>query len=73
MTNPIVLSGARNGNSSTISWTAIPLTYSYNVLASPYVAGPYAPIATGLKFSTSAASYTDVNNASSQFYRVTTP
>ena len=73
MTNPIVLSGARAGTSSTISWTAVPYTYSYNVLASPNVAGPYAPIATALKFSTSAASYTDVNNASSQYYRVTTP
>jgi hypothetical protein len=73
MTNPIVLSGARNGTSSTISWTAVPQTYSYNVLASSNVAGPYTPIATGLRFSTPAASYVDVHGANRQFYRVSTP
>lgn len=73
MTSPIVVSVTRSGTSSTISWTAVPQTYSYNVLASANVNGPYTPIATGLKFSTSAASYVDVNNADRQFYRVTTP
>ena len=73
MTNLIVLSGARDGTSSTISWTAVPQTYSYTVLASSDVAGPYTAIATGLKFSTPAASFVDVNNANRQFYRVTTP
>jgi hypothetical protein len=73
VTNPIVISVARAGTSSTINWTAVPYTYSYSVLAASTVTGPYTAIATGLNFSTPAASYVDVDNANSQYYRVTTP
>jgi hypothetical protein len=70
----VSISTAHTGNSTTLSWTAVPYNYSYSVSASTSVLGPYAPLATGLVFTNSNGTYKD--NAASgpqKFYRVTTP
>jgi hypothetical protein len=68
------ISIVRSGADNTLSWSAIPQTDTYTVLAASQVVGPYNPIATGLKFSTTAGTYTDVGAGDDQkFYRVTTP
>jgi len=63
-----------SGSSATINWLALPQTTSYSVLAAGQVTGPYLPLATGLKFSDTAGTYTD-NSATGdrKFYRVTIP
>lgn len=68
-----VLSASRSGNSTTIRWTAVPYSYSYSVLSSTNVAGPYLRAAGGLTFTNTTGSYTDTNNTSQKYYRVTTP
>ena len=63
-----------SGNTSTITWTAVPYDYSYSVWAATVVDGPYTKIASGLTFTSALGSYTDTNAGGSQkFYRVTTP
>lgn len=70
----VTLTASHSGNSSTLTWTAVPYNYSYSVLASADVTGPYLPIATGLTFTDTAGTYTDVNAAGSlKFYRVVSP
>lgn len=73
VTSPLTLNIARSGNTSTITWTAVPQTYSYSVLAATDVAGPYTAIASNLKFSTTSGSYQDTDAANHKYYRVTSP
>jgi hypothetical protein len=68
------------GSDVVLTWTAVPYTidtrgaYSYTVLASPDVVGPYLPLAS-LAFSTSAASFTHTNalSGTQMFYRISSP
>jgi hypothetical protein len=68
------------GSDVVLTWTAVPYTidtrgaYSYTVLASPDVAGPYLPLAS-LAFSTSAASFTHTNalSGTQMFYQISSP
>jgi hypothetical protein len=74
LTSPLTIAVTHSGTSSTITWTAVPLTYSYTVRAATLAGGPYSPIATGLKFSTTSGTYTDTSaGADQKFYRVTSP
>jgi hypothetical protein len=75
MTSPLTIATVtHSGNNATITWTAVPFTYCYTVLAASTVDGTYSPIATGLKFSDTNGTYTDTSAAAgNQFYRVTTP
>jgi hypothetical protein len=62
------------GGSSTLTWTAVPYSYAYSVLAATTVTGPYTPIASGLVFTNSLGSYTDPNgSAATKFYKVSSP
>jgi len=70
----VTLTASHSGNSSTLTWTAVPYNYSYSVLASADVTGPYLPVAIGLTFTNTVGSYTDVNAGGSvKFYRVVSP
>lgn len=70
---PVTVSGAVSGGTTTLTWTAVPYDYSYTVLASTNVAGPYLPIAAGLNFTTSAGAYTDSVSASAKYYKIVSP
>jgi hypothetical protein len=57
----------------TLSWTANSSS-TYSVLASTNVAGPYAPIASGLSFGSGNGTYTDVNATNTaEFYKISSP
>jgi len=43
VTNPLTLSIVRSGVTNSLAWSAAPYSYTYNVLTSTNVAGPYAP------------------------------
>jgi hypothetical protein len=81
--NPLVVSVTRSGAGSTISWNEVPISTppsqytppnSASVLAATNLEGPYSPLATGLTFTTTPISYTDMDtNSTQKFYRVTSP
>jgi hypothetical protein len=72
--SPVTLSLARSGNNFMLNWTAVPYSYSYSVYASANVAGPYAPLATGLTFTNTLGAYPIPNaNNSQTFYRIVSP
>ena len=74
VTTPLVIEASLAGNAAQLTWTAVPETYSYSVLAAGTVTGPYTPIATGLKFSDTNGIYTDLSATGNQkYYRVTSP
>jgi hypothetical protein len=58
-----------------LTWNAQTNTYAYSVYGSTDVTGPYAPVATGLVFSTTAGQFTITNGASgpSMFYKISSP
>jgi hypothetical protein len=75
MTSPLTIATIVKTNPSpTITWTAVPLTFTYSVWATDELTNPFTQIASGLKFTNAAASYTD-NSATGdhKFYRITTP
>jgi hypothetical protein len=79
----VTLSVTHAGKSSTVSWANVAYdrvnfsydsNYSFSVFASSNVLGPYLPVAIGLTFTNTAASFTDTNSSGSQkFYRVISP
>ncbi len=70
----VTLGTSHPGGSSTLTWTAVPYSYAYSVLAATTVTGPYTPIASGLVFTNSLGSYTDPNgSAATKFYKVSSP
>jgi len=72
--SPVNINVARSGNNATITWTAVPYSYSYTVLSSTSASGPYNPIAVGLTFKTANGTYTDSSAGGTQkYYRVTSP
>lgn len=75
------LTATRSGNDVVLNWTAVPYTiatrgaYSYSVLTSTSVAGPYLPLAT-LAFNTTSGTYTHTNallSNTQMFYRISSP
>jgi hypothetical protein len=74
VTTPLVVQAAWVTNAPQLTWTAVPQTYSYSVLAATSVTGPYNRIATGLRFLDANGTYTDsIASGSQKFYRVTSP
>ena len=74
VTTPLIIEASLVGTAVQLTWTAVPETYSYSVLAAGTVTGPYTPIATGLKFSDTNGIYTDLSATGNQkYYRVTSP
>jgi hypothetical protein len=74
--SPVTLGFNRTGESLALNWTAIPYRYSYSVEAAETVAGPYAPVASGLTFTNALGTCTVpvLNGHGSQtFYRVISP
>ena len=75
------LTAVTSGNNIVLNWTAVPYTidtrgaYSYSVLASTNVTGPYLPL-TSLAFNTTAGTYTHTNallGGAQMFYRISSP
>jgi hypothetical protein len=68
-----VLSGPSN-NHVTLTWTASP-KYAYSVLSASNVAGPYTTLSSGMTFTTSAGTYTDINPPATgaRFYVIVSP
>jgi PKD repeat protein len=67
------LSGS-GGTNVTLIWTAVPYNYTYSVLSATNVAGPYAPLASGLWFASANATFTDVGPiVKTKFYQVISP
>jgi hypothetical protein len=67
------LSGIGNTN-VTLTWTAVPNNYTYSVWSTTNLATPFIPLATGLWFGTSNATYTDVGPSSTaKFYMIVSP
>ena len=57
-----------------LTWEAVPYSYSYSIFAATDAAGPYTPLATGLTFTTTAASFLDTDTSTSpKFYRISSP
>ncbi|TAL03652.1 MAG: hypothetical protein EPO07_05895 [Verrucomicrobia bacterium] len=74
VTNPITVSASHAGNSTTLTWGAAPVSYTYGVQASTDVLGPYASLTNKVHFTDSSGTFTDTSASGSQkFYRVTTP
>ncbi len=74
VTTPLIVQASWAGNKPQLTWTAVPQTYSYSVLAATSVTGPYNPVVTGLKFSDANGNYTDLSASGNQrYYRVTSP
>jgi hypothetical protein len=62
------------GNTSTLTWPAAPVTYTYGVAAATAVTGPYTPLTNSLRFLDSAGSFIDPSaGADQKFYKITTP
>jgi len=65
----------------TLNWEAVPYVtnyaapgpYAYTVQAASDVNGPYTPVASGLTFSTTNATYSEALSAGPKFYRVSVP
>jgi hypothetical protein len=76
---PVTASIALSGANVLLSWAAVPYSaatlgaYSYSVMASTNVTGPYLPVATGLTFNTTNGTYTDTLSGSVKFYQVNSP
>jgi hypothetical protein len=57
-----------------LTWTAVPFTQSYSVLAAPTLDGSFSPIVIGLTFGDANGNYTDTSASGSQtYYRLTSP
>jgi hypothetical protein len=64
---PVTATITQNGANALLNWLAVPYVtnydmpgaYSYSVLTSPFVEGPYAPLVNGLAFNTTNGMYTD--------------
>lgn len=62
------------GNDVTLTWEAVPYTYSYSVLGATDIAGPWEAVATGLTFTTSDGRFVDVSPAGTKkFYKLSSP
>jgi hypothetical protein len=67
------LSGTGKTN-LTLSWTSVPYNYSYSILYSTNVTGPYQSLASGFTFTNTLGAFTDVHRTNSaRFYQITTP
>jgi hypothetical protein len=65
---------ANGANTVTLTWTAVPYSYSYSVLYATNVAGPWGSLASGLAFTNTLGTYTDIQRTNSVgFYEVTSP
>jgi hypothetical protein len=72
---PPAVSGAGSliGNQPRVSWLAQPYM-SYSILAAAEVAGPYAPLITGLTFNTADGQFSDTNALpAARFYKIVSP
>jgi hypothetical protein len=69
----VTSSVSRSGNNSTITWTAVPYSYSYSVLAASNITSPFTPVKTGLTFTNTSGTYTDVSVGTQKYYRVVSP
>jgi len=71
----VAVSAALNANGHVVlNWTAVPYNYSYSVLGATSLSGPWAPVASGLTFTTAAGSYMDASAlGTAKFYRVVSP
>jgi hypothetical protein len=73
---PVTATVALVGNNAVLTWTAVPYQYSYSVYTATSPLGPWTVKSSGLTFTNSAGTYTDVNTVSAnspKFYRVQTP
>jgi hypothetical protein len=70
---PVVLTDTAVGGVNTVSWTAVPYSYSYSVLGAASLGGPYLPVASGIIFTSAAGSYSAPVGAGAKFYQVTSP
>ncbi len=71
---PAVTTTQSGGAGTTLTWTAVPYSYSYSVLGATQVQGPYTPVVQGLTFTNTLGTYTDTNAPGSvKFYQVVTP
>jgi len=61
-------------NNLTLTWASVPYNYSYSILYSTNVAGPYQSLASGLTFTNTLGTFTDIHRTNSaRFYQITTP
>ncbi len=73
VTAAAALSGTGQTN-LTLTWTSVPYNYSYSILYSTNVAGPWQSLASGLTFTNSLGAFTDIHRTNSaRFYQITTP
>jgi hypothetical protein len=62
-----------SGNNVVLAWEAVPYNYSYSVLSSGNVSGPYLPVAVGLTFTNTAGLFSMPASGTAQFYKISTP
>ncbi len=68
------VAGANGTNNVTLSWTAVPYSYTYGVLYATNVQGPWASLASGLWFSSTNGAYTDAASTSAtKYYQIISP
>jgi hypothetical protein len=73
VTNPLSLSISNFSGGRVLTWDAAPYGYSYTIQAAGNVTGPYTNVATGLRFTSTAGTYTDSAAGNPKFYRLTVP
>lgn len=62
------------GDNLTLTWTAVPYNYSYSILYSTNVTGPYRSLVSGLTFTNTLGTFTDIHRPNAaRFYQITTP
>lgn len=75
------IAAAISGNQIVLNWQAVPYVtnydtpgaYAYTVQAASDVNGPYAPVASGLTFSTTNGTYAEPISTGPRFFRVSVP
>jgi hypothetical protein len=70
---PVTVSASVSGGNTVLTWPAVAYDYSYTVLSSTNVAGPYLPLASGLNFTTSSGAYTESTGNTQKYYQIVSP
>jgi hypothetical protein len=72
--NVVAARTGTGGTNVTLKWSAVPNDYTYSIRSSTNVAGPYTNLASGLLFTTTNGTYTDVGpTGATKFYEIVSP
>jgi hypothetical protein len=68
------LTASVSGGNITLSWTAVPTSYTYSVFSATNLAGPWVSLQGGLTFTNTSGSFTvGITNVESMFFQIDSP